>query len=146
LLALEPEHQTAKHGFKEIAERFVVLAEKEFSRRNYPKAQIYTALGLQVDVESKALHELQFIIDNRERSLTRHFFKSISLTEMTRRLAPFSGESSKFTGEAGVVCCAAVATSRMPCAAQHYLGALIPRSNSPMMALSLVRSPRPRAH
>ena len=74
LLALEPNHPTAKHGFREIAERFVVLAEKEFSRRNYTKAQIYIALGLQVDAESKALRELQSFIDNRERSLLDTFF------------------------------------------------------------------------
>ena len=74
LLALEPNHETAKHGFKEIADRFVVLAEKEFSRRNYTKAQIYIALGLQVDAQSKALRDLQSFIDNRERSLLGTFF------------------------------------------------------------------------
>jgi len=73
LLALAPEHETAKHGFKEIAERFVVLAEKEFSRRNYSKAQTYIALGLQVDPDSKALSDLQSFIDNRERSLLDTF-------------------------------------------------------------------------
>ncbi|MFT5449927.1 MAG: serine/threonine-protein kinase PpkA [Gammaproteobacteria bacterium] len=73
LLALAPAHKTAKQGFKEIAERFVILAEKQFSRRNYAKAQTYITLGLQVDPQSKALLELQSFIDNRERSLLDTF-------------------------------------------------------------------------
>ena len=73
LLALAPEHKTAQQGFKEIAERFVILAETQFSRRNYAKAQTYITLGLQVDPQSKALLELQSFIDNRERSLLDTF-------------------------------------------------------------------------
>ena len=73
LLALAPDHKTAKQGFKDIAERFVILAEKQFSRRNYAKAQIHITLGLQVDPQSKALLELQSFIDNRERSLLDTF-------------------------------------------------------------------------
>jgi hypothetical protein len=73
LLALEPEHEAAKKGFQEIAERFVVLAEKEFSRRNYAKAQSYITLGLQVDPDNAGLQDLQSIIDNRERSLLETF-------------------------------------------------------------------------
>lgn len=73
LLALEPEHEAAKQGFQDIAERFVVLAEKEFSRRNYAKAQSYITLGLQVDPDNLGLRDLQSIIDNRERSLLETF-------------------------------------------------------------------------
>jgi len=73
LLALEPDHEAAKRGFQDIAERFVVLAEKEFSRRNYSKAQSYITLGLQVDADNKGLLDLQSIIDNRERSLLETF-------------------------------------------------------------------------
>jgi hypothetical protein len=68
LLALEPDNQTARQGFREIAERFLVLAEKDFSRRNYVKAQGYIALGLQVDPENGELLDLQSIIEHRDRS------------------------------------------------------------------------------
>jgi tRNA A-37 threonylcarbamoyl transferase component Bud32 len=73
LLALEPDHEAAKKGFQEIAERFVVLAEKEYSRRNYAKAQSYITLGLQVEPDNTGLRDLQSIIDNRERSLLETF-------------------------------------------------------------------------
>jgi tRNA A-37 threonylcarbamoyl transferase component Bud32 len=73
LLALEPDHEAAKKGFQEIAERFVVLAEKEYSRRNYAKAQSYITLGLQVEPGNTGLRDLQSIIDNRERSLLETF-------------------------------------------------------------------------
>jgi len=69
LLALEPDNAAAHQGFQEIAERFVVLAEKAFSRRNYTKAQGYIALGLQVDPENRGLLDLQSFIQNREQSL-----------------------------------------------------------------------------
>ncbi len=69
LLALEPDNASARQGFQEIAERFVVLAEKEFSRRNYAKAQGYISLGLQVDPDNRGLLDLQSFVENRERSL-----------------------------------------------------------------------------
>jgi tRNA A-37 threonylcarbamoyl transferase component Bud32 len=68
LLALEPGNASARDGFREIAERFVVLAEKELSRRNYAKAQGYITLGLQVEPENTGLLDLQSIIEHRERS------------------------------------------------------------------------------
>jgi hypothetical protein len=51
----------------------VVLAEKEYSRRNYAKAQSYITLGLQVEPDNTGLRDLQSIIDNRERSLLETF-------------------------------------------------------------------------
>jgi len=73
LLALDPDNEAARRGFEAIAERFVVLAEKEFSRRNYSKAQAYIALGLQVDPDNPGLLDLQSFIENRERSLIDTF-------------------------------------------------------------------------
>jgi len=73
LLALAPENAAAKRGFEAIAERFVVLAEKEFSRRNYSKAQTFITLGLQVNPGNRALLDLQDFIDKRERSLLDTF-------------------------------------------------------------------------
>jgi hypothetical protein len=73
LLALEPDNVLAQRGFEEIAERFVVLAEKEFSRRNYSKAQSFITLGLQIDSRNQGLLDLQSFIDNREQSLLDTF-------------------------------------------------------------------------
>ncbi|MCP5151673.1 MAG: serine/threonine protein kinase [Ectothiorhodospiraceae bacterium] len=68
LLALDPGNATARDGLHEIAERFVVLAEEAFSRRDYAKAQAYIALGHQVDPENRGLNELQSFIDNRKKT------------------------------------------------------------------------------
>ncbi|MDX1514928.1 MAG: protein kinase, partial [Gammaproteobacteria bacterium] len=69
LLALDPENKVAQEGFSKIAENYMVLAEREFSSRNYGKAQAYIALGLQVDPDNKPLLELQSFIENRDRSV-----------------------------------------------------------------------------
>lgn len=78
LLALEPGNVAARRGFKEIAERFVVLAEQAFSKRNYPKAQALITLGLQVDPANEELVQLQAFMDNRERSLWDTFIGLLS--------------------------------------------------------------------
>ena len=63
------DEQKATAGFSDIAERFVVLAEKEFSDRNYRQAQAYITLGLQVQPDNEGLQHLQSFIDTRERSV-----------------------------------------------------------------------------
>ena len=73
LLALDPNNEAAKKGFGDIAERFVVLAEQEFSSQNVIKAQTYVALGLQVDPDNSALMSLQSFIQNRKKS----FFETL---------------------------------------------------------------------
>ncbi len=73
LLALEPDNATARKGFEDIAERFVVLAEQEFSKRNYNKAQSYIALGLEVDPGNRGLKDLRSFIEQREESLLDTF-------------------------------------------------------------------------
>lgn len=69
LLALDPNNKVAKQGFADIAERFVVLAEQEFSRHDYNKAQSYIALGLEVDPENRGLKDLRGFIRHRQESL-----------------------------------------------------------------------------
>ncbi len=61
--------EKAGRGFALIAERFVVLAEKQFSDRNYRQAQAYITLGLQVQPDNEGLLALQSFIDNREKSV-----------------------------------------------------------------------------
>jgi len=68
LLALDPENEAARNGFSQIAENYVAHAEREFSRRNYGKAQAYIALGLQVAPDNKSLLDLQSFIDRHEES------------------------------------------------------------------------------
>ena len=63
------DEQMATKGFSNIAERFVVLAEKEFSDSNYRQAQTYITLGLQVQPDNEGLIHLQSFIDNHDSSL-----------------------------------------------------------------------------
>jgi serine/threonine-protein kinase PpkA len=74
LLELNPNNQAARLGFSAIAERFVVLAEEEFSRRNYGKAQAYITLGLQVEPDNRGLETLRSMIETREKT----FFESVA--------------------------------------------------------------------
>lgn len=79
LLELNPNNQAARQGFQAIAERFVVLAEEEFSRKNYGKAQAYITLGLQVDPENRGLETLRSMIETREKTFFENladYFKS----------------------------------------------------------------------
>jgi serine/threonine protein kinase len=74
LLDLNPENKAAKQGFSAIAERFVVLAEEEFSRKNYDQAQAYITLGLQVEPNNRGLTTLRAMIETREKT----FFETVS--------------------------------------------------------------------
>ena len=79
LLAMDPGNETARRGFAQIAERFVTLAENEFSKGNYGKAQAYIALGLQVQPQNEALLTLQSFIDDRNKGMLdtlMDFFRS----------------------------------------------------------------------
>ena len=68
LLELNPDNEAARQGFSAIAERFVVLAEEKFSRKNYVKAQAYITLGLQVQPDNKGLETLRSMIETREKT------------------------------------------------------------------------------
>jgi hypothetical protein len=74
LLAINPNNETAKQGFSAIAERFVVLAEEQFTQKNYDQAQAYITLGLQVDPDNKGLDTLRSMIETREKT----FFETVA--------------------------------------------------------------------
>jgi len=74
LLEINPNNQAAKQGFGAIAERFVVLAEEEFSRKSYAQAQAYITLGLQVEPGNKGLETLRSMIETREKT----FFENLA--------------------------------------------------------------------
>ncbi len=70
----------ANEGFSAIAERYTKLAEQEYSKRNFGKAQAYIALGLQVQPDHASLLNLQAIIDDREKSVLDKFFEFLKGT------------------------------------------------------------------
>jgi serine/threonine-protein kinase PpkA len=74
LLDLDPKNGAARQGLSDIAERFVVLAEDEFSRENYAQAQAYITLGLQVDPDNRGLETLRAMIETREKT----FFETVA--------------------------------------------------------------------
>ncbi len=74
LLELNPDNETARQGLSDIAERFVVLAEDEFSRENYAQAQAYITLGLQVEPDNRGLETLRAMIETREKT----FFETVA--------------------------------------------------------------------
>jgi tRNA A-37 threonylcarbamoyl transferase component Bud32 len=74
LLEINPDNEAARHGFSAIAERFVVLAEEEFSRKSYAQAQAYITLGLQVEPSNKGLKTLRSMIETREKT----FFETLA--------------------------------------------------------------------
>lgn len=80
LLALDPKSKVAARGFTRIADRFVALAERQFAKGRYAKAEIYIALGLQIQPTNRGLHELQALIAKRPISLWQR------LTTALRRL------------------------------------------------------------
>ncbi len=80
LLAMDPENESAKDGFSNIAERYTELAEQEFSNRNFGKAQAYIALGLQVKPDHTSLLDLQAMIQDREKSALDKFFEFLKGT------------------------------------------------------------------
>ena len=47
----------------------MVLAEEEFSRKNYDQAQAYITLGLQVEPDNRGLETLRAMIETRETTI-----------------------------------------------------------------------------
>lgn len=79
LLEINPNNDAARRGFSAIAERFVVLAEEQFSRKNYGRAQAYITLGLQVDPDNRGLETLRSMIETHEKTFLENltdYFKS----------------------------------------------------------------------
>ncbi len=69
LLELESDNKVALDGITQVAERFVILAEKHFSNKNYQQARAYIRLGLTVNPGNKGLLQLRGFIEQRQRSL-----------------------------------------------------------------------------
>jgi serine/threonine protein kinase len=69
LLALDGRNSDAREGFEQIAEQYIALAERQYTAKNDLQAQVYIALGLQVDPSNEGLLALQSILKDRKRSL-----------------------------------------------------------------------------
>ena len=52
----------------------MVLAEEQFTLKNYDQAQAYITLGLQVDPDNKGLETLRSMIETREKT----FFETVA--------------------------------------------------------------------
>lgn len=79
LRALDPGNQSGSKGLALVAERYVVLAEKQFAAKNYERSLSYIDRGLMVDPNNEGLQTLRELIDGRETSLLDSviaFFKS----------------------------------------------------------------------
>ena len=68
LLALDAKNKEAIEGFELIAERYIALAEHQYTSDNDLQAQVYMTLGLQVDPDNDGLLALDSIIKDRKRS------------------------------------------------------------------------------
>jgi len=66
LIALAPDNERAHKGFGEIAERYVVLAEQEYTRGNFHQSRVYIALGRQVAPSHRGLAALETFIDSKQ--------------------------------------------------------------------------------
>jgi serine/threonine-protein kinase PpkA len=69
ILALDPDNAIALKGLSDIAERYVVLAEKQFAQKHYQQARTYIEEGLQQQADNQGLLTLQSIIEKREKSM-----------------------------------------------------------------------------
>ena len=61
----EMDKEKAMRGFSAIAQRFLVIAERELSSGNYEQAQTYVIQGLVVEPDNEALSALRVSINNR---------------------------------------------------------------------------------
>lgn len=59
LLEINPEDVQARHGLKSVAEQMAYRAEKSLADNNYPQAERYIHLGLQINPESETLNQLR---------------------------------------------------------------------------------------
>jgi hypothetical protein len=66
---IDPESRLAEDGFRRIAERFAVLAEKEMARSDEKAARNYVTIGLQLDPNNEALRELRELTKPRAQGL-----------------------------------------------------------------------------
>ncbi|MDZ7752401.1 MAG: protein kinase [Gammaproteobacteria bacterium] len=74
LLEVEPGNPVALQGIAQVASAYADMAEQAVKQRDYPKAEQYLALGLQVDPDNKRLQVLRSNVQLRERSILESFF------------------------------------------------------------------------
>ena len=75
LLEVDPGNRQALEGIARVAASYADLAEREIRAENYPEAQHYIELGLQIDPENKRLQVLQSNIQLRDKSIFESFFQ-----------------------------------------------------------------------
>jgi serine/threonine-protein kinase PpkA len=59
LQMMDPNDPVVAEGFRQIAEHFAMLAEREIARNNVVQARRYIAIGLQLDPGNASLNQLQ---------------------------------------------------------------------------------------
>jgi hypothetical protein len=74
---IDPGSSLAEDGFKRIAERFAVLAEKEMAQQNLRAAQTYVSMGLQLDPGNATLRELRELTKPRPSGLFQSIWQSL---------------------------------------------------------------------
>lgn len=67
LLEIDPENETARNGFMEIADRYAVLAEKALANNDFNKSEAYIKIGMKINPQNETLLSLEKL--NQE---TRH--------------------------------------------------------------------------
>lgn len=68
LREIDPASSTATDGFKRIAERFALLAEREIAEGRDGQAQSYITIGLQIDPGNAVLAQLRELAQTRKHS------------------------------------------------------------------------------
>jgi hypothetical protein len=75
---IDPESRLAEDGFKRIAERFAILAEKEMARSDERAARNYVTIGLQLDPNNEALRELRELTKPRTEGLIDTIIRALA--------------------------------------------------------------------
>jgi len=61
LLEIDPDNAIAIKGIQEVANRYLILAEKAFAAQEYDKADAYIRIGLKIDPDNRSLLTLKGI-------------------------------------------------------------------------------------
>jgi len=80
---IDPQSRLAEEGFRRIAERFAVLAEREMAANNYQRAQSYVTIGLQLDPSNEALRQLRVLTEPKPHGLLESIFGAFRNKEGT---------------------------------------------------------------
>jgi serine/threonine-protein kinase PpkA len=74
---IDPQSKLAEEGFKRIAERFAMLAEREMANNNEKAAQTYVSVGLQLDPSNQALRQLRELTQPKPQGLLRTILRAL---------------------------------------------------------------------